>query len=108
MQRLYPPEVVKILFDPLVKKGVNLVDVRETWEYEVCHLEQAIHIPLSTLPVRLGELNPDNTTVVYCHHGMRSLQAAHFLERNGFTDVINLEGGIDAWASEIDPVMARY
>jgi len=88
--------------------GWDILDVREPWEHAVCALPGAHLIPMQGLPQRLSELNPARPTVVLCHHGMRSYQVAVWLERNGFTDVANLSGGIDAWAREIDPGMAQY
>lgn len=88
--------------------SVELLDVREPWEYEVCRLEGSRLIPLSQLTSRLGELDARRTTVVICHHGVRSLRAAAYLEHCGFGDVVNLSGGIDAWARTVDPGMALY
>lgn len=85
-----------------------LLDVREPWEYELCHIDGSISIPMSEITTRINELNPDAKTVVICHHGMRSLQVAQFLETNGFQQIYNMEGGIDAWALEIDNTMERY
>lgn len=85
-----------------------LLDVRERWEYDVCRIEGSRLIPLSQLPAQLGELDPDRTTVVICHHGVRSLRAAAYLEHCGFGDVVNLTGGIDAWARTVDRAMAVY
>ena len=87
---------------------VALLDVREPWEFEKCHIEGSRLIPLSQLPSRLGELDPERTTVVICHHGVRSFHVARFLEHNGFNRVINLTGGVDAWAKEVDPAMPTY
>ena len=87
---------------------VALLDVREPWEFEKCHIEGSRLIPLSQLPARLGELDPERTTVVICHHGVRSLRAASYLEHCGFGDVVNLTGGIDAWARTVDQAMAVY
>ena len=87
---------------------VELLDVREPWEFEVCRLEGSRLIPLSQLPLRLGELDAGRTTVVICHHGVRSLRAAAYLEHCGFGDVVNLSGGIDAWARTVDRGMAMY
>ena len=87
---------------------VSLLDVREPWEFEVCRMKGSRLIPLSQLPARLGELDPGRTTVVICHHGVRSLRAAAYLEHCGFADVVNLSGGIDAWARMVDPAMAVY
>jgi len=87
---------------------VTLLDVRETWEYSLCRLDGSLHIPMGQLGARLEELDPDRPTVVICHHGVRSLHAGAFLERHGFPDVVNLQGGIDGWARAVDPAMALY
>lgn len=85
-----------------------LLDVREPNEYAICHLEGSLHIPMNDIPRRLGELDPDRETVVICHHGVRSANVAGYLLRNDFQNVINLSGGIDAWAVRVDPHMPRY
>jgi rhodanese-related sulfurtransferase len=85
-----------------------LLDVREEWEYQICHIEGSVNYPVSQVPALLQELDPDAPTVVICHHGVRSRHVAEFLERSGFNDVCNLEGGIDAWAREIDSGMPTY
>lgn len=86
---------------------LTLLDVREPFEYDIVHLEAKL-IPLRTLPGKLSELNPRDEIVVYCHTGVRSRSAVEFLESNGFSNVRNLTGGIEAWAREIDPTMVRY
>ena len=63
---------------------------------------------MAEIPARLTELAGDMITIVICHHGARSLQVAGFLENEGFTNIINLEGGVDAWAEDIDTTMPRY
>ena len=63
---------------------------------------------MQTIPNRLNELPKDQTIITICHHGMRSQQVAQFLEQNGFTDLINLQGGVHAWASEVDNAMPTY
>jgi rhodanese-related sulfurtransferase len=88
--------------------SVGLLDVRESWEHEICRIEGSHLIPLAQLPARIGELEPARPTVVICHHGVRSLRAAAFLESRGFGDVVNLSGGIDAWATTVDQTMAVY
>jgi rhodanese-related sulfurtransferase len=85
-----------------------LLDVREPWELAAAALPGASHIPMGDIPDRLHELEPARTTVVICHHGRRSARVADYLERNGFTDVINLAGGIDAWSETVDPAVPRY
>ncbi len=89
---------------------VCLVDVRQIWENELARLPDSILIPLNALPTRQSELvrDPNRLIVVYCHHGVRSLSAVNYLLRLGFTNVRSLAGGIDAWACEIDPTIARY
>jgi rhodanese-related sulfurtransferase len=60
------------------------------------------------IPAAAHDLDPAQETVVICHHGIRSRQVAYYLERMGFTDVVNLDGGVDAWARDVDPHMATY
>jgi len=85
-----------------------MIDVREPWEHQTCSIRDARLVPLRELPGRLAELDPAADTVLICHHGGRSMQAALFLERNGFGSVHNLAGGIDAWARSVDPAMPVY
>jgi len=85
-----------------------LLDVREPWEDALCRIPGAVLIPMGELPGRVQELNPDAETVVICHHGVRSYHAARYLESLGFGDVVNLSGGVAAWADEVDPAMPRY
>lgn len=85
-----------------------LLDVRESWEYELCHIAGSRLVPLSALPAVLDEIDRLAPVVVVCHHGIRSYQAALFLENAGFERVSNLTGGIDAWADTVDPTMPRY
>lgn len=85
-----------------------LLDVREAWEYEMVHLEGAISIPFGELLKRFREIKPGNEIVVYCHRGMRSLDAAFLLQQLGFKSVKCLHGGIDRWAQEIDSHILRY
>ncbi len=87
---------------------VTVVDVREPWEREICALDGSIAIPLAELPERLGQLPGSGTIVLLCHHGVRSLQAASWLRRQGFEHAVSLRGGIDAWACEVEPAMRRY
>lgn len=85
-----------------------LLDVREQWEFDLCHLAGSLLIPMHTVPARVAELDPEMEVVVVCHHGARSMQVAMFLEHHGFASVHNLSGGVDAWAQAIDPSMRRY
>jgi len=89
-------------------KRLVLLDVREPYEYSLCHLESSTLIPVEELPTRLGELNRDSEIVVYCHVGIRSTGAVRLLKQAGFANVRNLQGGIDEWARQIDNNMPRY
>src|SRR5262249_35565511 len=88
---------------------VHLLDVRQAWEHEIAALPNSQLVPLHELPARVSEVQPARGAllVVYCHHGIRSLSAAHFLERAGLP-AVSLAGGIDAWSHEIDPQVPRY
>ncbi|MHB1306952.1 MAG: rhodanese-like domain-containing protein [Limisphaerales bacterium] len=88
----------------------QLLDVRQPEEHAFVSLPGARLIPLNELPRRWSELEAwkDEEVVVYCHHGMRSLQAAEFLRQQGFGQVSNLAGGIEAWAVAVDPGLPRY
>ena len=94
----------------MMNRGVSfvLLDVREEWEYRMVHLEGAMWIPFGELPRRCGEITPGVEVVVYCHWGMRSLDAAFLLQQLGFKSVKSLVGGIDRWAQEIDTQILRY
>lgn len=87
---------------------VQFLDVREDWEHELCHIDGDLHIPMGQIPGRLAEIPKDKALVVICHHGMRSYQVAEFLIAQGYSDVSNLNGGIDAWSLSVDPALARY
>ena len=91
-----------------LSQGLTLLDVRQPEELELASVAGARHIPMSEIPARLGDLNPAAPIAVLCHHGGRSAQVAAFLERNGFADVINVAGGIDAWSVSVDPSIPRY
>lgn len=107
MQQMTAPALAAWLADASRPKPV-LLDVREPWEYETCHIEGALLIPMNTVPARLGELDADTPVVCICHHGARSMQVAAFLEHNGFTQVTNLTGGVHAWAQQVDGSMPTY
>lgn len=87
---------------------LHLLDVREAWEVALVSLPDCHHVPMGEIPARLHEVSSDKPVVCICHHGVRSMQVAIFLERNGIESVYNLQGGIDAWAREVDPLCATY
>jgi rhodanese-related sulfurtransferase len=94
-----------------LNQGANdfvLIDVREPWELSICTIPGAVSIPMRAIPARYPQLPKDRELVLMCHHGVRSQQVAHFLERQGFTRLYNVAGGIAAWAREIDPTMPTY
>jgi rhodanese-related sulfurtransferase len=107
MQQLAVTALAQWLADPL-REQPQLLDVREPWEIATCALAGSISIPMGEIPARLDALDPDRPVVCICHHGVRSLHVAHFLSRQGFGQLFNLAGGIDAWAREVDPAMAVY
>jgi adenylyltransferase/sulfurtransferase len=87
---------------------IFLLDVREPWEYSMAKIEGSELIPLGTLPQSLDKIDKDAEIVAYCHHGMRSADAAGFLLQQGYPKVKNLVGGIDAWSIQVDPNVPRY
>ena len=88
--------------------SIMIVDVREPFEYEIAHIAGSKLIPLTDLPARFDELERGKEIVALCKTGVRSAHAVELLQRAGFTQSFNLEGGIEAWASEIDPTMEKY
>jgi len=85
-----------------------LLDVREVQEFNFCHIEGSQLMPMQSVPAHLNELDKDQQIVTICHHGMRSQQVAQFLVQNGFNNIINLSGGVNAWANEVDLDMPHY
>ncbi len=107
MKEISPTEAA-VLLD--THSSMRLIDCREEDEYAICYIERAELMPLSSWPSLVHEKLPDKdqTILIYCHHGMRSMSAVETLTRMGYTDVYNLSGGIDRWTVEIDPEMNRY
>ena len=86
----------------------RLLDVREAWEYDLCSIESSTNISMSNIEQMLNEYRPDDEIIVICHHGMRSFQVANYLEGKDYSNITNLEGGVDAWAISVDADMAQY
>ena len=107
MRSLTAPELATLLADDS-RESPLLLDVREPWEFELALIDGARNVPMATVPAREQEFDPDAEIVVVCHHGVRSAQVCMFLERQGFTNVFNLAGGVAAWADQVDPAMPRY
>lgn len=87
---------------------VFLLDVREPHEFSLAKIDGSVLIPLGQLPNSLDQLDKNSEIVAYCHKGMRSADAVGFLLQQGFPNVKNLIGGIEAWSIEIDPSVPRY
>jgi rhodanese-related sulfurtransferase len=87
---------------------VVLVDVREPWEYEICRIEGAKHVPLGSLAANVQGLLGVDEVICYCHHGVRSLDAATWLRFQGIEKAKSLMGGIERWSTEVDPQVLRY
>ena len=85
-----------------------VLDVREARELDICRLEGALHIPMAEIADRTDDLPKEQLLVVICHHGARSQMVVDFLRDAGFDNAVNLDGGIDAWACDIDSSMPRY
>ena len=89
-----------------------VLDVREPWELERASIQPALcalkAMSMASIPLRLSELDADTPIAVLCHHGARSMQVAHFLVHNGFSNVANIAGGIAAWSSEVDNTIPQY
>ncbi|MEZ5446872.1 MAG: rhodanese-like domain-containing protein [Gammaproteobacteria bacterium] len=107
MQQVNATDLSRLLASPESGK-LQLLDVREEWEFSICRIEGSRNVPMARIPAAMRDLDPKSPTVVICHHGTRSAQVADYLARCGFDKVINLDGGIDAWAREIDPNMPVY
>ena len=85
-----------------------LLDVREHSELAICRIEGALHIPIGEVPERHEALPRTAPLIVFCHHGMRSLNVVNYLEAKGFENALNLTGGIHAWAAEVDTEIKQY
>jgi rhodanese-related sulfurtransferase len=86
----------------------QLIDVREPWEFEICHLPGSILLPMRQVPTNLEIFQATEESVIICHHGIRSLQVANFLALQGIQNTINLDGGVEAWARYVDLDMPTY
>lgn len=85
-----------------------LLDVREPWEFEVCHIDGSINIPMGQIPQQVEQLQNTDEIVVICHHGIRSQNVIRFLQQQSVNGLVNLDGGVDAWAREVDLDMPLY
>jgi len=106
MLEMTPQQVHKHLQSSTEK--TLLLDVRENWEFDICHIEGSELIPMNTIPHQVEKLDPEQETIVICHHGIRSRMVAQFLEQAQFKNIINLSGGVNAWAQAVDSNMTSY
>lgn len=107
MNQIRPRQLAEWMADNSRAKPL-LLDVREAQELEICRIDGSRHLPMHLVSVQHADLPRDRDIVVICHHGGRSMQVAMFLEGRGFGAVHNLSGGVEAWATEVDPAMRRY
>jgi rhodanese-related sulfurtransferase len=107
MKQITPTALAAWLADAGRAKPL-LLDVREPWEHKTARIEGSKLVPLGEVAERLGELDQTQDVVAICHHGGRSMQVAMFLEKNGFSKVHNLSGGMDAWSKNVDPSVPVY
>ena len=96
------------LADYLNTKSPLLLDVRETWEFETCSIANSINIPMGQVPQNIDQIRKAEECFVICHHGVRSAQVIQFLQQQDCDNLVNLEGGVDAWARQVDPDMPVY
>lgn len=107
------PEALQAWFASLGDSHAPLVlDVREPWELQTACIAtnnlELLTIPMGTVPAHLSHLNSERPIACLCHHGVRSLRVAAFLEQQGFQHVANISGGIDAWSQTVDPSVPQY
>ncbi len=107
MFKEFSPKQLKDHLDQTTQKPI-LLDVREPWEYERCHIAESKLVPMREIPSALQDIDPDKEVVVICHHGIRSRAVANYLTQNDYSKVINLSTGIDGWARDIDTSMPIY
>jgi rhodanese-related sulfurtransferase len=92
----------------LQSQGALLLDVREVWELEIAAIDGALNIPMQSIPAAIGALPREQAIVVICHHGIRSMHVARFLQSQGFDELFNVSGGTDAWSRQVNPAIPRY
>ena len=104
MQRMQATELADYLsdFKPL------LIGVREPWEFEICQLANSVNIPMSTIPNHLQQMQDADEFVIIWHHGVRTMNVIQYLMQQDIDHLINLDGGVNAWAQKVDQDMPLY
>lgn len=102
------PKVLAAWRDDPAREAPLVVDVREPWETAICAIAGSQLTPMAQLPAAVATLPRDRDIVLVCHHGGRSMHAGMWLRAQGFQRVHNLQGGVAAWATDVDPAMPRY
>ena len=109
MEQIYPAQVAEWASQQAQRP--ILLDVREAWELQTASAKpealDLVHMPMQSIPARLGELDKTRPIACLCHHGGRSMQVASFLSQHGF-QVVNVAGGIHAWSAQVDPSIPVY
>jgi rhodanese-related sulfurtransferase len=103
-------EITPLEVKQRLERGEKLltVDVREPWEYAHCRIENALNIPMGSIPANLQRLDTDEDVICYCHHGIRSLAVANWLRGQGVATAKSMAGGIERWSAEVEPKVPRY
>jgi len=108
-EEVKPLEITAVqLKDRLKTNHLQLVDVREPHEWDICRIDGATLIPLKEIENRTGELNEKNEIILYCKGGVRSMKALVALQDKGFSNLKSLRGGITAWSKEVDSSIPQY
>ena len=92
-------------------EAVQLIDVREPFEHQIAHIANSKLIPMNTVPASLQEIerkSDNGTLIVFCHHGVRSLNVVNWLRQQGVEECQSMSGGIDSWSAEVDSSVPRY
>ena len=104
MRRMSAPELAA----HLENASPLLLDVREPWEFEICHIDGSINLPMGQIPQNMARFQDVPEIVVICHHGIRSQHVIRFMQQQISNELINLEGGVEAWARQVDADMPVY
>jgi adenylyltransferase/sulfurtransferase len=105
VKNISPLELKEML---LKEEGIKLIDVREKWEHNLARINGSELVPVSDFNGYYKKLDINKKIVVFCHHGSRSYKVCQFMIQNGFKNIYNLEGGINAWSSEVDNSIPQY